>query len=109
MEFPDITGGNLSGSLVELWGFSQHLVSGGYTSSDTGTLHGEASAIYSQTTTKEVGGVSKTFRSEIEMATDDPLLHRQSTYAVSDGVETLLTSEDVISYRVLPSGTYPSE
>ena len=108
MEFPDITGGDLAGSLGELWGFSRHLESGGYASSDTGILHGEDSTIYSRTTTRDVGGVDKMFRSEIEMVTDAPLLHRESLYAVSDGVETLLTRSDVTSYSVLPSGSYPA-
>ncbi len=109
MEFPDMTGGNLAGSLGELWRFSRHLEDGGYEAPSSGVLHGETSSIYSRTTAREVGGVSQSFRTEIEMVADAPLLHRQSEYAIRDGVETLLTREDITSYAVLPSGSYPTE
>ena len=97
----------LSGWLSRFWTYPQRLENeGGYTSQGRGSLAGKDSRIYSKTETIPSGhGLpERTIRREVEVVSDEPSLHRTSTYDTS-GVK--ISESAWIEYSVLSGDQMP--
>ena len=84
------------------WEGIDDLESSGFTYTGEGTLYGRVSAIFTKTTkllVSESEGEA-TWRYEIEVVRDAPLLHRQSIYDAQDGGEVLLDERSLLEYSV---------
>ena len=84
------------------WEGIDDLESGGFTYTGEGTLYGRVSAIFTKTTkllVSESEGEA-TWRYEVEVVRDAPLLHRQSIYDAQDGGEVLLDERSLLEYSV---------
>ena len=98
----------LSGWLSRLWTYPQRLENEGeYTSQGRGSLAGKDSLIYSKTKTIPSGhGLpERTIRREVEVVSDEPVLHRTSTYDAS-GVK--ISESAWIEYGVLSGDQMPN-
>lgn len=104
MELPDTVGVGVGDMMGEFSEFMQYFEDEGFALVESSTLNGMDSYIYSQT--REYAGGER--RWEIELVAEAPLLHRQSTYEVVDGRESLLIESVTLDYKVLPGSEYPS-
>ncbi len=99
-EMSSLVGSDLTSWITHIWTLPQILGDGDYTSSGSGTLNGQSSSIYETTVRLPADefGPARTFRKEVELVTDRPLLYRQSTY---DQSGTLLNETTLLSYKVV--------
>ena len=91
--------------LVEaLWGVPQFIADRGYIFAGLGELNGRETLIYERPRTSKSDDDRETVGG-IEFVEEWPILMRQAIYEVdADGKETLLQSNTLEEYRVLPQG-----
>ena len=92
------------GYVESLWNVPQFVVDRGYIFTGRGELNGRDTRIYEQPRTSNSDEGLETV-GRIEFVEEWPILMRQGIYEVdADGKETLLQSNTLVEYRVLPQG-----
>ncbi len=92
------------GYVESLWNVPQFVVDRGYIFTGRGELNGRDTRIYEQPRTSNSDEGLETV-GRIEFVEEWPILMRQGIYEVdADGKGTLLQSNTLVEYRVLPQG-----
>ncbi len=106
LELPAGSGAGLGAQLTDMWSLPQRLETDGYSARGQGMLNGRTSLIYDTTVDlpEDETGPAETVKTVIELVSDDPLLHRFSSY---DGTGTLRREVTLLEYQVLDQSAFP--